>query len=111
MTRLSELDRDKIDARVLRDRMPVPVLQPGLPVLAPYVDNAFLICWDRREALEAFASLLDELRRRGFVWRNEVQAERVVTQLGLLITGGAWPIVTHKPERTWWLYFALHSAL
>ncbi|CAK0876003.1 unnamed protein product, partial [Prorocentrum cordatum] len=99
MTRLAEPDRDKIDARILRDCMRVPALQPGLPALAPYVDNAFLICWGRRDALEAFASLLDDLRRRGFVWRNEVQAEEVVTQLGLLITGGAWPIVTHKSER------------
>eukprot|EP00959_Pyramimonas_sp_CCMP1952_P104429 2182993-Pyramimonas_sp.AAC.1 len=66
MTRLAEPDRDQIDARILRDRMPVPALQPGLPALALYVDNAFLICWDRRDALEAFASLLDELRRRGF---------------------------------------------
>lgn len=69
--------------RVLHDGRKAPVVRKTFPVLAPYVDNANLLCWDEEDARDSLRALHEELDRRGFLYRNEEVASRQADVLGL----------------------------
>ena len=60
--------RPDVEARVLVDHRPAPLLAPGKPILAPYVDNGIIIAWSPDESRDANRHLASELSNRGFAY-------------------------------------------
>jgi hypothetical protein len=46
------LSESSVGERFLVDNVTAPELGPGLPMFAPYVDNANVLVWDRRDGGE-----------------------------------------------------------
>ena len=65
------INRNTAEARILLDRSPSPQIAPGLPILAPYVDNGTIIGWDAADARQCRLALQDELTASGLRFRVE----------------------------------------
>ena len=96
--------------QLLEYRRPCSMLRPGLPMLAPYVDNANVFCATQQDAEDSFKCLTAGLRRCGPGFKDEVCATRVMDCL-VVRRDGVVRRVANQPEWTWRQCFALESLL
>ena len=75
--------RDDASTLLLRDRHPAPVIAPGRPILAPYVDNGNVLAWNSDDSQLAFDYLVEELGRKGFYLKDLVVRERLFDMIGV----------------------------
>ena len=99
--------RPDVEARVLVDHRPAPLLAPGKPILAPC---AIIPAWSPEESRDANRHLASELTNRGFAFRVEVEIARGSIGIGLMFDGIA-RIFRNKPFRVWRLYYAIDQVI
>lgn len=102
--------RAEVGERVVRDRRPVGRVAPGLPLLAPYVDNANLLAWSPGDATSAVDALGLQLHCVGLVYRVEARGTKSLESVGLWVNGASCRI-RNTAKRTWRLHSALTALL
>ena len=85
--RRQKTTRDVFRCRFLKDRQPASHLSKHSPILAPYVDNADLLCWGRCQGLAALASLMEVLDEHGLKYREEFETVLSLESVGLVLDG------------------------
>ena len=99
-SRFSKIDIELARAKLLRDRQPCPRLQKGRCVLAPYVDNGNLLCYDEEDARGAYAEMCAVLEGRGFTLRDNVEFEPNLDTIGFEPCGTK-RLWRHRRRRFW----------
>ena len=79
--------RDLLRPRLLQDRRKAPRLSRHAAVLAPYVDNANLVCFGRRQGRESLFFLKQVLDENGLKYRDEFESVETLESVGLVLTG------------------------
>ena len=86
--------------QVLVDGRPPPRVQPGLPVVAPYVDNLNGFTWDDRDAGLLLSSIVAVLQEWGLAHRIECSGRGLWPTLGICLAADSRILYT-KPLRAW----------
>ena len=102
--------RDALRSRLLQDCRKAPRRSRHAAVLAPYVDNANLLCFGRRQGKEALFFLKQVLDENGLKYREEYESVETLESVGLVLDGKTREI-RNKPKRVWRLYHAVKSLL
>lgn len=80
------------------------------PAMAPYADNVNMLALDKEVGDRVFGRLVERLRERGFVLRDEVQGTDTFEFLGMELCGRD-SVLRHTRRRTWRLWFAMTRIL
>ena len=89
---------------VAQDSVDAPIVAEGWPVSSVYVDNALVVCWNRRDAVEALSRWKSALEGRSLLFHDVVAPCRSLVYVGLIVDVNEPKQVRHTPLRLWRLY-------
>ncbi|CAK0901720.1 unnamed protein product [Prorocentrum cordatum] len=101
--RMMVCSREVAERQLARDGFPAPCLSKGRPVIAPYVDNGGVVCYDVADAKQVYKEMVGELVSRGFTLRDLVEFDEDLDMVGFVLSGSdkCWK---RRRSRFWRLY-------
>jgi len=104
---------DETPARLIRDKHPSPLVEPGHPALGVYVDNVHAFGGTPQDSQKAMQKIREHFSSLGIPFDvDAVSGEETVDTLGMTFDfSGGKVVVRAKRERTWRLWGAIRAVL